>query len=117
MWACVPEDRDAQPVRPCGTFPPDLYALADWLATGRMETVALASTGVYGMPMEERLEARGCRVYLVKAHQVKPVPGRQSDVKACQWMQPWHPWGLLSAACRPEAERCAWRAYRRHRTT
>jgi transposase len=29
IWACVPEDRDAQPVRPFGTFTPDLYALAD----------------------------------------------------------------------------------------
>ena len=28
IWACVPEDRDAQPVRPFGTFPPDLLALA-----------------------------------------------------------------------------------------
>jgi hypothetical protein len=24
IWACVPEDRDAQPVRPFGTFTPDL---------------------------------------------------------------------------------------------
>jgi hypothetical protein len=23
-WACVPEDRDPQPVRPFGTFTPDL---------------------------------------------------------------------------------------------
>jgi hypothetical protein len=24
IWACVPEDRDPQPVRSFGTFPPDL---------------------------------------------------------------------------------------------
>lgn len=24
IWACVPEDRDTQPVRPFGTFTPDL---------------------------------------------------------------------------------------------
>jgi hypothetical protein len=23
-WVCVPEDRDAEPVRSCGTFPPAL---------------------------------------------------------------------------------------------
>jgi hypothetical protein len=46
LWACVPEDRDAQPVRPFGTCTPDLYALADWLATCQMETVARESTGV-----------------------------------------------------------------------
>jgi hypothetical protein len=47
IWACVPEDCDAEPVRFFGTFTPDLYALADWLATCRIETVAMESTGVY----------------------------------------------------------------------
>jgi transposase len=47
IWACVPEDRDAAPVRAFGTFTPDLYALADWLATCRVKTVAMESTGVY----------------------------------------------------------------------
>ncbi len=46
IWACVPEDRDAQPVRPFGTFTPDLYVLADWLAACRMAPVARAATGV-----------------------------------------------------------------------
>ena len=32
IWACVPEDRDAEPVRSFETFTPDLLALADWLA-------------------------------------------------------------------------------------
>jgi transposase len=117
IWACVPEDRDVQPVRPFGTFTPDLYALADWLATCRIETVAMESTGVYGIPIYEILEARGFRVYLVNAHHVKHVPGRKSDVKDCQWIQHWHTGGLLRASFRPEAEMCALRAYMRHRAT
>jgi hypothetical protein len=32
IGACVREDREAEPVRSFGTLPPDLYALADWLA-------------------------------------------------------------------------------------
>ena len=40
IWACVPEDRDAQPVRSFGTFTPDLLALAEWLVSCRIETVA-----------------------------------------------------------------------------
>jgi len=111
IWACVPEDRDAQPVRPFGTFTPDLYALADWLATCRIETVAMESTGVYWIPIYEILEARGFRVCLVNAHHVKHVPGRKSDVKDCQWIQHLHTCGLLSASFRPEAEMCALRAY------
>jgi hypothetical protein len=36
IWVCVPEDREAEPVRPFGPLTPDLYALADWLATCRI---------------------------------------------------------------------------------
>src|SRR5919108_857293 len=71
IWACVPEDRDAEPVRSFGTFTPDLYALADWLAACRIATVAMESMGVYGIPVYEILEARGFGVYLVNAHHVK----------------------------------------------
>jgi transposase len=115
IWACVPEDRDAEPVRAFGTFTPDLYALADWLATCRVETVAMESTGVYWIPVYEILEARGFQVYLVNAQHVKHVPGRKSDIKDCQWLQYLHTCGLLSASFRPEAEMCALRAYLRHR--
>jgi transposase len=115
LWACVPEDRDAEPVRAFGTFTPDLYALADWLATCRLETVAMESTGVYGIPVYEMLEARGVQVSLVNAPHVKHVPGRQSESKDGQWLQSWHTCGLLSASFRPEAERCALRASLRHR--
>src|SRR6266511_3484985 len=81
IWACVPEDRDAEPVRSFGTCTPDLYALADWLAASRLETVALESTGVYWMPGYEMLAARGFRVHLVNARHLKHVPGRKSAVK------------------------------------
>ncbi len=51
LWGCVPEDRDAEPVRPFGTFTPDLYALPAWPAICRIEPVAPESTGVYGSPV------------------------------------------------------------------
>ncbi len=115
IGACVPEDRDAEPVRSFGTFTPDLLALADWLAGCRIDTVAMESTGVYWIPVYEILEARGFNVYLVNAHHLKHVPGRKSDSKDCQWIQSLHTCGLLSASFRPEAEMCALRAYLRHR--
>jgi len=117
IWACVPEDRDAEPVRPFGPCTPDLYALADGLAACRLETVAMASTGVSWMPGSEMLEARGFKVHLVTARHLKQVPGRQSDVQDGQWMQDLHTCGLLSGSCRPEAERGAVRASWRPRAT
>jgi transposase len=117
IWACVPEDRDPQPMRSFKTFTPDLYTLAAWLHACRIETVAMESTGVYWIPVYEILEARGFKVYLVNARHLKHVPGRKSDVKDCQWIQYLHTCGLLSGSFRPDAEMCAVRAYLRHRAT
>lgn len=115
IWVCVPPDRDEEPVRPYGTFTPDLQRLADWLVACRIDTVALESTGLYWLPIFELLEARGLKVYLVNARHIKNVPGRKSDVQDCQWIQKLHTLGLLSASFRPDAEICVLRAYLRHR--
>jgi transposase len=115
IWAAVPADRDAEPVRAFGTFTPDLNRLADWLQACRITSVAMESTGVYWIPIYEILEARGLQVYLVNAHHLKNVPGRKTDVLDCQWIQQLHGFGLLSGSFRPDAEMCALRAYLRHR--
>lgn len=115
IWACVPADRDAQPVRCFGTFTPDLETLANWLAACRVTTVAMESTGVYWIPVFELLEARGLAAYLVNARHIKNVPGRKSDVQDCQWIQRLHSYGLLNASFRPEAEMVVLRAYLRQR--
>jgi hypothetical protein len=67
------------------------------------------------MPVYESLEARGVRVPLGNARHLTHVPGRKSDVKDGQWIQQLQTGGLLSGACRPEAEMCAVRAYWRQR--
>ena len=113
----MPADRDPQPVRPCGTCTPDLYALAAWLATCPIETVAMEATGVYGMPVSALLEARGVQAHLVHARHLTHVPGRKTDAKECQRIQHRHTGGRLRGSCRPEAARCAVRADLRHRAT
>lgn len=115
IWVAVPPAAGREPVRAFGTFTPDLQALADWLATCGITSVAMESTGVYWIPIFELLEARGLDVYLVNARHLKHVPGRKSDVQDCQWIQQLHRFGLLKASFRPEAEMVALRAYLRHR--
>lgn len=115
IWACVPSDRDPTPVRPFGTFTPDLATLADWLIACHITTVAMESTGVYWIPIYDLLEARGLQVALVNAHHLKIVPGRKSDVQDCQWIQRLHSYGLLHGSFRPEAELTVLRAYIRQR--
>jgi transposase len=115
IWACVPAERDAQPVRAFGTFTPDLQALADWLVQCQVTTVAMESTGVYWIPIYEMLEARGLEVNLVNARHLKHVPGRKSDVQDCQWIQQVHSYGWLTPSFRPAEDMRVLRTYLRQR--
>lgn len=115
IYACVPVGRSEPAVQRFGTFTPDLKALAEWLVSCGIKTVALESTGVYWIPVFEVLEAYGLTVCLVNARHIKNVPGRKSDVKDCQWIQRLHSCGLLSASFIPESEMRALRSYLRHR--
>jgi transposase len=117
IWVAVPADRDPIPVQQFGPYTPDLDALADWLQRCRIDTVAMESTGVYWIPIFEILEARGFDVQVVNARHLKQVPGRKSDVQACQWIQRLHSFGLLTGSFRPEAEIRVLRAYLRQRAT
>src|SRR5437762_10240823 len=76
----VPLDLDPEPVRSFKSFTGDLHALADWLKSIGITTIAMESTGVYWIPVFEILEARGFEVLLVNARDVKNVPGRKTDV-------------------------------------
>ena len=78
-FVAVPPDRDDEPVREFSSFTVDLNALADWLKTCGVDTVAMESTGVYWIPVFELLESRGFTVMLINARHVKSVSGRKSD--------------------------------------
>jgi transposase len=115
IWAAVPADRTPEAVRKFGTFTADLQALAAWLKSCGVDTVAMESTGVYWVPVYEVLEAAGLQVCVVNARHFKNVPGRKSDLQDCQWLQGLHSVGLLRGSFRPEAEIVALRAYLRQR--
>ena len=109
-FVAVPPDRDDEPVREFPSFTVDLNALADWLFACGVDTVAMESTGVYWIPLFERLESRGFTVLHVNARHVKNVSGRKSDVLDCQWLQQLMTYGLLSGAFRPTDAVCALRS-------
>jgi transposase len=111
----VPPELDPEPVRTFQSVTGDWHRLADWLVACRIDTVAMASTGVSWIPLDEILAARGIRVVVANARDVKPVPGRKTDVNAAQWLQQWHAYGLLRGSFHPPGDMAAWRAYRRQR--
>lgn len=114
-YVAVPDDRDDQPVRKFGCFTVDLEAMADWLERCQINTVVMESTGVYWIPAFQILETRGFQVTLVNARQISNVPGRETDVADCQWLQRLHTYGLLRGSFRPDDFICVLRSYWRHR--
>jgi transposase len=102
--ACVPDGDDQQIVRTFGTYPADLQTLADWFVDRGIQTVAMASTGVSGMPLCEAWEARGVHGCLSSAQAMQRVPGRTSAGLDGPWIQPWHRSGFWSASLRPDAD-------------
>jgi transposase len=114
-WVSIPSELDPEPVRKFSCFTADLYAIAEWLTSRGITTVAMESTGVYWIPLFQILETSGLEVRLVNARFVKTVPGRKSDVLDCQWLQKLHSYGLLSGSFRPDDQVCVFRSYIRQR--
>ncbi len=117
-FVCVPEDAvpaGERPVREFSAFTADLDRLVEWLRVCGVTTVAMESTGVYWIPLYQKIEAAGLEAVLVNARHLKHVPGRKSDVLDCQWLQRLQSYGLLQASFRPSDDICALRTYMRHR--
>ena len=114
-YVAVPEDRAEVSVRSFGAYTAQLDELVQWFKDCGIKTVAMESTGVYWIPLYQKLEEAGLEVLLVDARQAKHVPGRKSDVQDCQWLQQLHTYGLLRAAFRPEDSVCRLRTLQRHR--
>src|SRR6266853_3859821 len=114
-FVAVPPDRDEPPVREFGSWTADLRRMAEWLKRCRIRTVAMQSTGVYWVALQEILEHEGFEVYLVNARGTKNLPGRKSDVQECQWLMKLHTYGLLNNSFRPTEEICVLRTYWRQR--
>ena len=114
-FVAVPSDRDEQPVREFGSWTADLRRMAEWLRRCGIHTVAMQSTGVYWVALQEVLEREGFEVCLVNARGTKNLPGRKSDVQECQWLLKLHAFGLLNHSFQPSDEIRIARALWRHR--
>ena len=88
--AGVPDGEAQQIVRPFGTATAALQTRADWCVDRGLQTVAMASPGVYGMPLFEALAARGLPCCLRSAQSLTRGPGRKRAVLDCPWRQTRH---------------------------
>jgi transposase len=107
--------KDQLAVRSFSAFTSGLDALVEWLKECGVTTVAMESTGVYWIPLSQKLAQAGIDYALANASHVRNVPGRKTDVKDCQWLQELHSYGLVSGSFRPDDEICKLRSLQRHR--
>jgi transposase len=118
--ACVvstePDGTWRKEVRAFGTMPPDILALADWLAAHEVTHVAMESTGVYWKPIWNLLED-SFELLLVNARHVKAVPGRKTDVRDCEWLADLLRHGLLTGSFVPDRPQRELRELTRYRTS
>jgi transposase len=114
--ACVAGDENTQIVKAFGNYTVDLQALAQWLKSFQVKTVAMESTGVYWIPLFEELERQGFECLLISSRSLRRVAGRKSDISDAQWIQTLHTYGLLEGSFRPQAELVALRTLLRHRS-
>jgi transposase len=112
-FVAIPPDRNAEPIREFGAWTADLHAMANWLKENGIRTVAMQSTGVYWIAVQEVLEQAGLEVFLVNARGTKNLPGRKTDVQECDWLRKLHAYGLLRNSFHPPEEiraiRTIWR--------
>jgi transposase len=112
-FVALPPDRDPVPIREFGAWTAALQEMARWLTAHGIRTVALQSTGVYWIALQDVLEQAGLEVYLVNARGTKTLPGRKSDVQECEWLRKLHTYGLLRNSFHPpeaiRAVRTLWR--------
>jgi len=104
MVVADPPARDTDPVQVVPTCTPDLHALVAWLVACGIDPVAMESTGVVWVPIDEVLEHAGITPYVVHARHVTTVPGRTSAWNDAQWLHKLHAVGLVQGSFRPDAE-------------
>lgn len=115
---CLSGAAGAKVEREVRTFPTmtaDLLALADWLASKGITTVAMESTGEYWKPVYTLLEDR-FTVLVVNAQHIKNVPGRKTDVKDAEWIADLLRHGLLRGSFIPPLPQRDLRDLTRQRT-
>ncbi|EAR23616.1 transposase [Nitrococcus mobilis Nb-231] len=85
-------------------FKRDRRALAEWVASLRLDEIVMESTGIYWKSPYAVLEALGIRAKVANARHVKNVPGRKTDVGDAQWLATLARAGLLRGSFVPPAK-------------
>jgi transposase len=120
VTACLivpgPDGLAQKEIRSFGTMTADLLSLADWLTQAGVTHVAMESTGVYWKPVWNILEDR-FELILANAQHTKPLKGKKTDIKDCEWVADFLQHGLIRPSFVPDRDQRELRELTRYRTT
>lgn len=102
-------------IRSFGTMTDDLVSLADWLARAEVSHVAMESTGVYWKPVWNILE-EGFELILANPQHIKPLKGKKTDIKDCEWVADFLRHGLIRPSFVPDRQQRELRELTRYRS-
>ena len=71
-------------VKEFGVYNEDLQALAEWLTSHEVKTVAMEITGTYWQSLFAVLQNVGLKVILCNGKFTKNIKGKMTDVQDCQ---------------------------------
>lgn len=117
LWAAIAPQTDrpaTETVRPFAPTTRGLTAMARWLLSEGITTVAMEATGIYWLPLYTLLCEHGLEVVVVNPRDVKALR-KKSDIADAQWLQYLHSVGLLKSSFVPPTEVLAMRGIWRHR--
>lgn len=104
--ACILKTGEASAYRATfGCISSELDRLCQWLNEHECRNIVMESTGVYWLPIYERIEEKcsPCEsLMVVNAYEVKNLPGRKTDVKDAEWLSQLLKCGLLHNSFIPE---------------
>lgn len=104
--ACILKTGEASAYRATfGCISSELDRLCQWLNEHECHNIVMESTGVYWLPIYERIEEKcsPCEsLMVVNAYEVKNLPGRKTDVKDAEWLSQLLKCGLLHNSFIPE---------------
>ena len=86
MQVCIPSNLDKEPNRAFGTTTRELDRIVEWLVSKKITHVAMESTGVYWVPLFNKLTEAGIDTKLLRAADVKNYTARKTDVNDARWL-------------------------------
>jgi len=100
----APEMKPSSEIRSFSTMAAGLAQLREWIHKAGCRHVAMESTGIYWIPVYERLEdsAEPIELMVVNARHMKNVPGRKTDMRDAEWIATLLRAGLLRSSFIPE---------------